>query len=222
MVATEISSGVLFRGTADDRQPRGIDLIGVVLNDQGKSVASFKGQLQADPPANAVNQSISQTTEVRIKPGLYQVRVAARDQKSGVIGSASQWILIPDLATRRIALSSLFIGDRKQEAGPDPKVKLSINYHFTPDSRLRFFASIYNASRGEGGNGKPDVTVQARIMRDDQAILSGPLVRVATEGLDDLGRIPCGAEISLRTLRPVHTRCCLQLPTTLRSRAQRK
>jgi VWFA-related protein len=200
MVATEISTGALFRATPDDKAPRGIDLIGVVLNDQGKTVASFKGQLKAGPTAAAADQNISQTTEVKVQPGLYQVRVAARDQKTGAIGSASQWILIPDLATRRITLSSLFIGDKKQLADGDPKVPLSINHHFTPDSRLRFFASVYNVARVQDGNAKPDVTVQVRIIRDDQAIFTGPLVKVATEGLEDLSRIPYAAEISLRTL----------------------
>lgn len=202
MVATEISTGVLFRKTPDDRQARGIDLVGIVLNDSGKAVASFRGQLKAEPIGNAANQSISQTTEVKVKPGLYQVRVAARDQKSGVIGSASQWIMVPDLATRRIALSSLFIGNRRQLPDSDSKVPLSINHHFAPDSRLRFFASIYNAARGQDGNARPDVTVQLRIIRNDRAVFTGPLVKVATEGLTDLSRIPYAAEVSLRALSP--------------------
>ncbi|MFL6258062.1 MAG: hypothetical protein ACJ74T_23880 [Pyrinomonadaceae bacterium] len=36
---------------------------------------------------------------VPLKPGIYQVRVAARDERSGVLGSASQWVVIPDLST---------------------------------------------------------------------------------------------------------------------------
>jgi hypothetical protein len=43
--------------------------------------------------------------------------------------------------------------------------------------------------------------VQLRIFRDNQVIFTGPLVKVATEGIDDPGRIPYAAEISLRTLR---------------------
>jgi hypothetical protein len=200
MVATEISTGALFHALPEDKAPRGLDLVGVVLNDQGKTVAGFKGQLKAGATAALADQNISQTTEVKVQPGLYQVRVAARDQKTGTIGSGSQWILVPDLAARRIALSSLFIGDRRQLSDGESKVPLSINHHFTPDSRLRFFASIYNAGRGQDGKAKPDVTIQLRIMRDDRAIFTGPLVRVATDGLDDLSRIPYAAEISLRAL----------------------
>jgi VWFA-related protein len=200
MVATEISSGTLFRATTDDKRARTVDLMGVVLNDQGKTVASFKGQLKAEPPSGTANTSVSQTTELKVKPGLYQVRVAALDEKSGLIGSASQWISVPDLTQTGIALSSVFLGDRKQQTDLASKIPLSISHHFTADSRLRFFASIYNVARGKDGSGKPDVTIQMRILRDDRAIITGPMDSAATDGAEDLRRIPYAAEISLRTL----------------------
>ncbi len=199
-VATELSTGTLFHAMPDEKESRTLDVAGVVLNDQAKTVARFDGNLKADPPMGQANAIVSQTTEVAVKPGLYQVRVAARDEKTGVTGSASQWILVPDLTQKRIALSSMFIGDRKLQLGSDSRIPLSINHHFTPDSRLRFFASIYNAERSQ--NGRPDVSIQARIFRDDRAVFTGPLARVATEGVTDFTRVPYGAEISLRTLSP--------------------
>lgn len=201
MVGTEISTGRLFSGSPEDRQPHTVDLLGIVLNDNGKTVASFRGQLSADPTTGVANPSIAQTTEIKLKPGIYQVRVAARDQKSGLIGSAVQWVVIPDLTEKRLALSSLFVGDRKGQPVSDPRVPLSINHHFTNDSRLRFFASIYNAARGQDSSGKPDVGMQMRIFRDDQVIFTGPVVKAGTDGIDDLFRIPYAAEISLRTLK---------------------
>jgi VWFA-related protein len=198
MVATEISTAALFVEAPGDKDPRNIDLIGVVLNDQGKTFGSFKGQLKAG--SIAASRTVSQSTDLKVKPGLYQVRVAARDQKTGVVGSALQWILVPDLTKRQIALSSLFIGDMRPQSDAAAKVPLSISHHFTPGSRLRFFASIYNATRGQDANAKPDVTIQLRIVRDDQPIFTGPVVKLATEGVDDLNRIPYAAEISLRTL----------------------
>ncbi|HEV7474686.1 MAG TPA: VWA domain-containing protein [Pyrinomonadaceae bacterium] len=202
MVGTEISTGALFRSTPDDRQTRAIDLMGIVLNDEGKTVASFKGQLKAEPESGNTDPTITQNTEVKVKPGLYQVRVAARDQQSGVVGSASQWIMVPDLSKHQIALSSLFVGERRTQPQPEAgaRIPLSISHHFTPNSRLRFFASIYNAASGPAGGGKPDVTVQTRILKDDQAVLTSPVVKVATEGVEDLGSIPYAAEVSLRTL----------------------
>jgi hypothetical protein len=202
MVATEISTGNLFRATLDSADSRTVDMMGAVLDDQGKTVANFKGQLKAVAPSATAGDSISQTTEVKIKPGLYQVRVAAREPRTGVTGSASQWVLVPDLTKGQIALSSLFMGDRQPRPGTDSRVPLSISHHFTPASRLRFFASIYNAARGPNSNTRPDLTLQASILRDNESLFTSPLVKIATEGVDDLGRIPYAAEISLRTLSP--------------------
>ncbi|HEX8847273.1 MAG TPA: VWA domain-containing protein [Pyrinomonadaceae bacterium] len=42
------------------------------------------------------------------KPGAYQLRVAVRDPSSKLIGSASQFIEVPDLKTKRLALSGIY------------------------------------------------------------------------------------------------------------------
>ena len=95
-----------------------------------------------------------------IKPGLYQVRVAARDEKDGRAGSGFQWIEIPDLESKALALSTLIVGERKVgaegppridpgKAGPDKdpfdQVRLNVDHHFTRTSRLRFLTFVYNA-----------------------------------------------------------------------------
>jgi VWFA-related protein len=196
MIGTEIPTADLFQ-TTEDKRSHLLDVMGVVLNENGKTVASFKGQLTAE--ANPLKPSISQTTEVKVKPGVYQVRVGARDEMTGKTGTAIEWLVVPDLSERKLALSSLFLGDHKQEPGAEAKVPLSINHHFSADSRLRFFVSVYNASQA---NGKPDVSLQTQIFRDGRAIFTGPEVKPIVEGSDDLARLPYAAEISLRTLQP--------------------
>ncbi|HEX7958244.1 MAG TPA: VWA domain-containing protein, partial [Pyrinomonadaceae bacterium] len=49
------------------------------------------------------------------KPGAYQLRVAVRDAATERLGSAHQFIEVPDLKKGRLALSGLFLA-----AGPDP------------------------------------------------------------------------------------------------------
>ena len=53
-----------------------------------------------------------------MKPGLYQVRVAATDRKGGPVGSVWDWIEIPDFSAKKLALSSLLVGERKPNAAP--------------------------------------------------------------------------------------------------------
>ena len=205
MIVTEVSAGASSPGLTDDKQSA-IDLVGVVFNDEGKPVSSFQGQLKPDKAAamGSPERTVLQVAQVPLKPGLYQVRVAARDEDAGRTGSAAQWILVPDLAAGRVALSSIFIGDltrdAKGSAKPDfdQKARLRVNLRFSHDSRLRLLTYIYGSAHSQAS--PPKVTIQVRIVRSDQVIFTSPLVSVATEGLDDLSRIPYAAEISLRTL----------------------
>jgi VWFA-related protein len=99
---------------ADGKQPATVDVAGVILNDQGKPANSFKTRLNVKPLPTTVVQSDAASViynyKATLTPGLYQVRAAARDEKSGLVGSAQQWIEIPDLSSKRLTLSSLLVG----------------------------------------------------------------------------------------------------------------
>ena len=49
------------------------------------------------------------------KPGAYQMRVAVRDAESGRIGSASQFVEVPDFRRRHIALSGIIMNGPQAE-----------------------------------------------------------------------------------------------------------
>jgi len=78
-----------------------LDVGGIFYNDKGKPLTSFVGRLKILP----IPENLSQSQRSRaiydfhawLPAGLYQVRVGVRDLKSGRIGSAMQWITIPNL-----------------------------------------------------------------------------------------------------------------------------
>lgn len=206
-IGSDLSVASLLRNAANEKQSIVVDLGGIVLDDGGKTVSSFSGQLKFDLTAAGTppGQTISHVDEIKVKPGLYQVRVAAREQNSGITGSAAEWILVPDLSGGKVRLSSLLIGDVNAAGvgtSPDQKARISINRHFTRSGQLRFLTYIYNATRGLDGKSAPDVTVQLRVMRDDQILSTSPQIKVQTEGIEDVERIPYAAEIALRMLPP--------------------
>jgi VWFA-related protein len=179
------------------------DLLGVILNDQGKVINSFKQQLTITPSAEAAKQRhfIVSSQKLPIAAGLYQIRVSARDRLSGRTGSAAEWIEIPDPTKGQLSLSSIFIGERTANealtgsVGPQVVV-LNPNRRFAHNSRLRFNLQIYNASNPAS----PDVGVQIQVFRDDQPVVTTALRKVSTEGLTDLSQIPYAAEVLLDKL----------------------
>lgn len=197
----EISgSGVTYG--SDGKQPARIKLAGVVLNDKGKIASSFKNELNIDPPKAGGSDSIFYNHHTPLAPGIYQFRVAARDEKSGRVGSAIQWIVIPDLAKSQLTLSSVLLGGQvledKSKAGT-PHVQLSVDHSFPRASQLGYWVFVYNAKRDASGT--PQLTVQTQVLRDGQAVLSSPQRRVSSTG-QDVERIPFGEELALKTLAP--------------------
>lgn len=197
----EISGSGVSYGN-DGKQPASIKLAGVVLNDKGKIASSFKNQLNIDPPKSGASDAIFYNHHTPLAPGIYQFRVAARDEKSGRVGSAIQWIVIPDLTKSQLTLSSVLLGGQvledKTKAGT-PHVQLSVDHSFPRTSQLGYWVFVYNAKRDAGGS--PQLTVQTQVLRDGQAVLSSPQRKVNSAG-QDAQRIPFGEELALKTLAP--------------------
>ena len=187
-------------------QPRAtFDAVGIVLNDQGKPINGFRQQLDVRPVpgADTTGQHVVFSSQMRVPPGLYQVRVATRDTRSGRVGSAMRWVEIPEFKQGKLSLSSLFLGERQSRVRPEELnsdeaargVLLSVGRRFAHTSWVRLTTFIYNAT--PAADSKPDVALQVQVFRDDQPVFTAPLVKVATDGIPDLTRIPYAAELDL-------------------------
>src|SRR5438093_4274703 len=87
---------------------------GLILDDQGKIVDTFDKRVTVRAKTIADTRqtpSLYYNNYSPLKPGLYQVRVAALDEKHGPAASAWQWIEIPNLSSRALALSSIIVGE---------------------------------------------------------------------------------------------------------------
>jgi len=196
----EIAGGVSYG--SDGKQPATINVAGVALNEKGKIASSFKNEVKIDPPKAGGSGSIFYNHHTPLAPGIYQFRVAARDVTSGRVGSAIQWIVIPDLTKSQLTLSSVLLGGQvledKSKAGT-PHVQLSVDHSFPRTSRLGYWVFVYNAKRDANGN--PQLTVQTQVLRDGHTVLSSAQHKVNTGGTD-VERIPFGEELALKTLAP--------------------
>ena len=132
-----------------------LSLFCLVLNDHGIEVTRFKERIPKSVPLASgrvtVLPNLVHNQVAKLAARLYQVRVVARDNLSGLTGAAQEWIEIPNLASNRITLSTPFIGEYPgSEIVADPAsfkdLSLNINRHFSINSNLRFMAFVYNAA----------------------------------------------------------------------------
>jgi VWFA-related protein len=116
------------------------------------------------------------------KPGAYQMRVAIRDTASSNVGSANQFIEVPDLKKGRMTLSGIVLENMTtaqwtdlqtpapQPRTTDPMQDTSLR-RFKKGTVLRYAAEIYNAKLDQ--TQKPNLNAQIRIFRDGKMILDG-------------------------------------------------
>ena len=152
--------GLLLRATMQiDRtalnatSEKKIDVIGAAVDDRGL-IVTFKQVLTITPDSALQNQQpVVWNQQLKLQPGLYQVRVAVRDRETGHTGSAQQWIEVPDIASGKLQMSSLFLGERKatpaDERFATPRaIAIDVDHRFARASVLRFQTYVYNAAKG--------------------------------------------------------------------------
>ena len=203
---------LVFGQQPDGKIQAVIDLSGLFLDDKGTVKDSFLERIVTTAPnlesTKSFQNDILFSYPAKLAPGLYQIRVAARDDKGNKAGGAHAWIEVPDLTKKKLAMSSLLLGERMQstmtnvsDPGVVGPVALSASHHFKRESTLRFLIFAYNAALSPADQ-KPDVAVQVQVIRDDQPVLTTALRKVSAEGVADPERLPYAAEIPLAELTP--------------------
>ncbi|MBC7929541.1 MAG: VWA domain-containing protein [Rubrivivax sp.] len=110
-----------FTAQPDGRQQTVLDVIAVTLGDDGQIVdqVALIETIRVRPEAleRFKREGMVYGLNVPIsKPGAYQLRIAVRDSVTGRIGSASQYIEVPNVSKDRLTLSSLVITGNKSTA----------------------------------------------------------------------------------------------------------
>ena len=212
VASVQIPGELMTFGPQDGKIQAIVDLTGVFYNVSGNPVVSFLERIVTTAPdaeaAKTYKRDIAYAYPASLKPGLYQVRVAARDDKSGRIGSAFTWIEVPDLTSKKLTISSLLLAERTQSMmtnisnpGEIVPIMQSASQRFRRQSHLRFVLFSYNTEVSPIDS-KPDVAVQVQVLRDNQPVITTALRKVNTDGVVDLSRLPYAAEVSLEGLTP--------------------
>jgi len=140
------------------------------------------------------------------KPGAYQLRAALRDHDSERVGSAGQFVEIPDLKKGRLALSGLVVsaaasglpaaapgeGDSRQL---DPQAGEAVR-RFRPGMVMRYGFVIYNA-RLDRDTRTPRLQVQVRLFRGGEPVFTGKVQPFTLNNPPDLTRLAAGGAVTL-------------------------
>ena len=158
------------------------------------------------------------------KPGAYQLRMSLRDTATDRIGSASQFVEVPDLKKNRLALSGLALRGYLPPKTNGPSTNAAANSqaanadspaadqegidkgyaeaspavrHFQNGMFLSYGFYVYNAHVEK--TSAPQLMTQVNIFRDGKPVFTGKQNPMPIDGQPDVKRLVGGGSIRLGT-----------------------
>lgn len=224
------ANGLTFTNEPDDWHKAVFDVVAITFGDNGRVIdevsRTYTMRVKGDVYRRVLRNGFVYYVNVPIKKaGAYQLRTALRDTASERIGSASQFIEIPDLNKNRLTLSGLILagvdasttakiiggGSANTEGAyyassekaqkeedtltVDPQAGPAVR-RFHPGSVLQYGYVIYNA-RLDRASRQPQLQTQLRLFHDGQKIYEGKLVPLKPDNLSDLKRIEASGALQL-------------------------
>jgi VWFA-related protein len=159
-------SGVPFV-PAGDRYAADLEIAGAVYDEAGRLVGEVTGEraelsLTEETYRKATAEGLTVQKTLALPPGRYQVRMAAREGTRSLLGSASQWVEIPDVAAAPLTLSSIFLLADAGAGGTD-LTDVQVERRFRSGQGLHYVVHAYVGSAGEAAAGR--VALQAQVWR---------------------------------------------------------
>jgi len=208
-----------------------VEMRGIIFGNNGRPLDEIVVTPTVRLRQNAYEQAMRDGLVLRFdmpvkRPGSYQLRVAARDLVSSRLGSAGQFVTVPD-PNREFAMSGIVLSGATEQkiltisapllsenaTGTKVEAQLNpnpVNRHFKAGTNLVFGFVIYNANASAG---PPQLTIDAKMFREGKLIDSANGLRVNVAGQKDLTRISTSGVVYLKPdLEP--GRYFLQLVTT--------
>jgi VWFA-related protein len=212
-------SQLKFTDEPDDWHKAVIDTVALTFGDSGEVVnatdKTWTIRVKGETYKDIVKKGMVYQINVPIKkPGAYQLRVVLRDAGSEQVGSASQFIEVPDVSKGHLTLSSVVLSadaPRAQSAPgtpagttaehregqvdePDPNGTPAVRI-FKPGTPISYAYWIFNAQADNSK--KPELEVQTRLFRDGQQVYSGTPKPLEAGVVEDPKRLMGGGRLQL-------------------------
>jgi hypothetical protein len=192
-----------------------IDIAAAIFDANGRQVCRIDKNLLIQTsnktPDNLHDNGIAFQLLIPIKePGPYQVRAVLYDTKSKQLGSAMQFIEIPDIQEGKLTLSSIVLaGDELPLNSVDEVEGMATNRNsnetaavriFKPGARIAWACQLLNARIDN--EHKPQLKVQVRLFHKGRKVYSGTPSAITTETKGNTSRMLLTGKIHLERALP--------------------
>jgi hypothetical protein len=187
------------------QQQGSIEIHGVIFGDNGSLVDKItRGAtitLSEKQLENARRNGFGLTFDMPAKrAGSYQVRVAIRDRNSTKVGSAAEFVTVPNLKDKKLAVSGIILGTVGELSGQSNAASQPIenagSTRFKTNSDLYYAYALYNAATNNGSELR-NLSMQAKLFRDGKVVYTGPEVPIVAGDQKDLNRLLANGVVRL-------------------------
>jgi hypothetical protein len=213
-------AGLTFAAQSDGWQQAVMDVLAITFDADGQIVEQLNKTQTIRVRGNAYQRLLKNGLVYSLsvpmkKSGAYQLRIAVRDAASEKVGSASQFIEVPNLSKKELALSGIRVflnelpsatgaatdstikqtapaavaGGRDYEPQPGPAYR-----RFHQNSVLEYDYVLFNATTSAG---LPQLKTRITVTKDGQVVLSGQEKDFDLTGQLDLTRLKGGGRLLL-------------------------
>jgi VWFA-related protein len=218
-----------FEEQPDGSHRASVDVLAMTFDDAGTPVdmrsRTESVAVRGDEYRRAVEQGLIFGINLPVKKsGAFQLRIAVRDAGSGLVGSANQFIEVPDVKKDRLTLSGIYLAEREEAGGVrasaangaadeapkadregegkidgrDPQSGPAVR-RFRTGALVEYGYEVYNA-RLDKATRRPQLQSQVRLFRDNQLAFAGKVVnlngKVDARRLVAFGRLQLGANLT--------------------------
>ena len=183
--------------SANGRRETPLELQGVIFGDNGAIIDRVKRDIVLSMGEaeyqQAMRDGLRDAVRLRFdvpakKPGSYQVRIAVRDLTSAKIGSAGQFVVVPDLDDKGLQLSGIVLRNVSQTSTPTAVMATPSAQRFAANSDLYFGFMAYNAAINPATR-VPDLIMETKLFRDGKVIGEPSQTTIEIKNQADLSRL---------------------------------
>ncbi len=139
----------------------------------------YEVQVEAGKLDDAKREGVVYTIDVPApKRGGYQIRVAVRDASTKNVGSATQFVEVPDLKKARFVLTGVVLQDGEGR-GSALVGMAPARRQFRPGAEVEYLSAL---QKGHGAEALAGLATQIRIVRDGKDVYSAPTKVVEIPG----------------------------------------
>jgi hypothetical protein len=213
----QVSLTVFFEGDSfryekqDQRRVVNLEILSVVEDSYGKQVEGISAMVQGNLTEAGMEQARTGgyrfSRRLPLAPGVYHARIGVREEGSNRIGTASTWVEVPEVAEKRLEMSSLILSDPLH-------ADLSIEGESVRVSDLQqvrmvqgvpiyetgdIFYYTYRVHPGASVSGKPDLLVMWEVSQGGSPVAAGEWnsIRAELQDTDAKGWFDLDGELNI-------------------------